>query len=527
MVACAAALCLPAYVLLEPHLSQATQGLVVNPWHGPGRVTLPAPKGLREPDRDPSSSVEMASSRVEATRPDGTRERLRSVRSAPAGMPSKDHSGPGFTSVSSRTPWRLNPSPDRHSGTLEELELDFYETEAALSDFSRGGFRVLGNPFQAALARQRNGVEESEGGSGNTDPAPTAPSQDAGSNSGDPAAPVDETQGSDPAAPAEEVEQEPEPAEPEPAKEPEPDPEPEPSQPEPATEEPAHEDPEPIGEKPNGVEPKRSPFDAIQIGFDHLGPVAQRVILLDNGFENELGQLFPYSQQLGFFLPLHHDFSVLTGDVTADGLADAILVETIANPILRVFAGVPGSSPAPFELAAEANLGAVVVNSMALFDFDGDQRPEIALAVAGNPNLVVYELKDGLLNFWGQVSFPIPAGFVLDAQWVTTGRIVRTLYVFDPAMQRHVSIDSLSLAVSDVAPPPIETMVVNWDGEGSARPDREVYVVNGDHRTRVILFEKRQGGFFLMANLDISSSIPQAILGGFSRDGNWQGFLWP
>lgn len=235
------------------------------------------------------------------------------------------------------------------------------------------------------------------------------------------------------------------------------------------------------------------------------------------------------SHQFGFFTGVLHALlsfgeheSILVSDLDGNGLADVV----VATEAAAVGTGIESylqTSPGRFELHGTAFLYLQAVQSMALFDFDGDGTQELALVLYGQPNLLVYERTDSQWLYSMELALPVQPALLMTSSSVAGPRN-RTLFVVDDNLQYVVSATQRRPDLFRFgSTAPLNRMSrwrINWTG----RAGGESEVLAFSFADQIVLAERR-GSLRTFVSMDTGRNAPLIIIGDFAGTGTRQ-IVW-
>jgi hypothetical protein len=215
---------------------------------------------------------------------------------------------------------------------------------------------------------------------------------------------------------------------------------------------------------------------------------------------------------------------VLSTDFSGDGIQDLVLAGIEDSlTFVRGYLRHGGSGPDP---AFEASFQYVNIQSLAVYDFERDGTPELAMVFSGNSNLVVYEIRGSELRYSRELALPFEPGMIVSTQDLGVFKY-QYLHVFDDKMQRSIAFSSRYPGIYSYSKPPSYRSVesVKLDPVSSSSPGDEFMVVRYDDR--VLLVEVLGDGFVFMGSLSARQGRLKAVVGDYFEDGSRQLIFLP
>ncbi len=236
------------------------------------------------------------------------------------------------------------------------------------------------------------------------------------------------------------------------------------------------------------------------------------------------------SFSFGFFPGILHSLltfqeseKVIIDDLDADGSLDFVVatevpaVGTAIESYVQLF-------PGQFQLSASAFLYLREIRSLALFDFDRDGVDELALVLAGHPNLVIYQRVGAEWLYLRELSLPFRPALVMSAP-VAVGVRARSLYVLDENLEFTLSsTDRQPETFRPGASLPLNHLrrvQINLSGRSDDPGEVAVFSLPG----RLILCDGRGASLRSFASFRMSNGAPLMIIGDYTRTATRQ-MLW-
>ena len=227
--------------------------------------------------------------------------------------------------------------------------------------------------------------------------------------------------------------------------------------------------------------------------------------VLENSFRFHF---FPHQEPVGF----HENEQLVTTDLNGDGLSDFVFARV--GPLGTRLDSYVRDSSGSFQRWAYGFLFHKSVRSLAVFDFDGDEHPEILLALFDHPYLVVYRRSGERFEYLQELVLPFTPGLVVDSE---TGLFApgRRVYVFDIFLHQVVSLSSQHpgtfLVDSNLPLTYLRGIDVEYSASGAAEKETIVF----EHSGRIAVAEKGKSGVSLVGSFDISVDVPLVIVGDY------------
>ena len=227
--------------------------------------------------------------------------------------------------------------------------------------------------------------------------------------------------------------------------------------------------------------------------------------VLENSFRFSF---FPHHEPRSF----SENEQLVTADLNGDGLSDFVFA--YVGPLGTRLDSYVRDSLGGGQRWAYGFLFQESVRSFAVFDFDGDEHPEIVLALFDHPYLVVYRRSGERFEYLQELVLPFTPGLVVNSE---TGPFARgrRVYVFDLFLEYVVSLSSQHpgafLVESNLPLTYLRNIDVDISGSGVAEKGATVFEYGG----RIAVAERGKSGVNLVGSFDISVEGSLVIVGDY------------
>jgi hypothetical protein len=226
--------------------------------------------------------------------------------------------------------------------------------------------------------------------------------------------------------------------------------------------------------------------------------------------------------QESVFVP--QGFYVLSTDFSGDGLQDLVLAGTEGS--LTFVRGYLRHGVSETEPSFEVSFQNVTIKSLAVFDFERDGSPELAMVFSGNSNLVIYELLGEGLSYSRELVLPFEPAVIVSTQDQGVFKY-DYLQVFDENMRRSIAFSSRYPGIYSYSKPPSYRFSesVKVDPANNSGAGDEFMVVQYDDK--VLLVEAVDDRFVFMGSFAARKGRLKILVGDYFDDGSRQLIFLP
>ncbi len=282
-----------------------------------------------------------------------------------------------------------------------------------------------------------------------------------------------------------------------------------------------------VGDVSNPPQPL-PPFNFLVVG--HLPGNASDALVsrarLDSNGEFALENSYRFSFFPGIFhsiLTFGENEKLEMSDLDNDGSLDLLVVTEVPS-VGTAIESYLQKTPGEFELGASAFLYLQAIRSFSLFDFNRDGKDELALVLASNDNLVVFEQVGSEWRYLRELALSIRPGLVMSSA-VAPGVKNRQLYVIDRDLQFVLTSDDRQpdfFRPGSKAPlNRLRLVEANLTGRNPGPNITLVFILPD----QVVLAEGLGGTLRTFGSFATNPSPPLVIIGDYAQKGSRQ-MLW-
>jgi hypothetical protein len=211
---------------------------------------------------------------------------------------------------------------------------------------------------------------------------------------------------------------------------------------------------------------------------------------------------------------------LVSDDVDGDGSLDLLVTEmTSQGTILHLLLGDASRSYLQPPYASALFLWKMI-SSVALLDFTGDGKLEVAVLFRNTSNLFVYTLEGGEFKYLEEIILPFEPSLVVDSQLEGFPK-ERRLHIFDASFYRVATLTSsnpgiflLGLSGGQA----FKTYKLEGEEDGPGETEVQVFEDSGG----IALAENRGGSWVVLVRFSTTVRYPFAIFGDYLNAGTRQ-----